>query len=160
MKKITPDRLKNIALFYLERYEASSDKLRTVLKRRLVKAKLEQPISKDAFQWIENVVHEMQRLGYVNDKRFSENLVRRLSSMGKSPSYIKIKLKSAGIDDELIAYALSDTDTLTQARLVVQKKHLGNNFKRDLAYLARMGFPYEIAKEALEENSFSSNEDF
>ena len=45
MKKITLERLKNIALFYLERYDASSDKLRVVLNRRVKKASLEQPIS-------------------------------------------------------------------------------------------------------------------
>ena len=160
MKKITPERLKNIALFYLERYEASTDKLRTILKRRLMKAKLEQPIPPEAFQWVETIIHEMQRLGYIDDKRFSENLVRRLSQAGKSPVFIKMKLKLAGIDEELITDLLSETDALEQARLMIQKKHLGHDFKHDLSCLARMGFSYEIAREALEENSFPSEENF
>jgi len=151
MKKITPTRLKNIALYYLERYEASSQKLREVLKRRLVKAAQEQIIPNEADNWLEEVISEMIRLGYVNDKRFAENTVRRLSEAGKSRAFIRTKLKLAGIDETDITNALSDTDELESARLFVQKKHLGNDFRKDLARLARAGFSYEIAREALEE---------
>ena len=153
MKKITPQYLKNSALYYLERYEASSQKLRTVLKRRLMKARQEQLIPSEANVWVEQVVAEMLRLGYVNDGRFAENAVRRLAESGKSCSYIRTKLKLAGIKAEMIEAALSDTDELAQARLMVKKKHLGTDFQRDLARLARAGFSYEIAKTALEEVS-------
>ena len=151
MKKITRERLKNSALYYLERYEASTLKLRGVLRRRLIKARLEQPVPKEADTWIEEIIAEMVRLGYVNDKRFAENLVRRFSGVGKSRSFIRTKLKMAGIDEEESDIVLSDTDDLTNARLMVQKKHLGKDFKRDLARLARAGFSYEIAREALED---------
>ena len=151
MKKITYAYLKNVALYYLERYEASSYKLRTVLNRRIIKARSEQPIPKEAQNWIGDVINEMIRLGYVNDKRFTENEIRRLSEAGKSRSFIRTKLKLAGIDDEKITDALSDIDELASARLMVQKKHLGHDFKKDLARLARAGFSYEIAREALEE---------
>ena len=151
MKKITPTRLKNIALYYLERYEASSQKLHEVLKRRLVKAAQEQIIPNEADNWLEEVISEMIRLGYVNDKRFAENTVRRLSEAGKSRAFIRTKLKLAGIDETDITNALSDTDELESARLFIQKKHLGNDFRKDLARLARAGFSYEIAREALEE---------
>lgn len=151
MKKITPERLKNIALFYLERYDASSEKLRLVLRRRIKKAAMEQPIPPQAFSWVEQTVSEMERLGYVNDKRFAENLVRRYSEMGKSPSFIRSKLKLAGIDEVTVSDMLEGTDELTLARLMVQKKRLGHDFQRDLARLARAGFSYEIARTALEE---------
>ena len=153
MKKITRERLKNSALYYLERYEASTLKLRGVLRRRLIKARLEQPVPKEADTWIEEVIAEMVRLGYVNDKRFAENLVRRLSGAGKSRSFIRTKLKLTGIEEEESDIVLSDTDDLTNARLMVQKKHLGKDFKRDLARLARAGFSYEIARKVLEETS-------
>ena len=151
MKKMTPERLKNIALYYLERYETTSDKLRTVLKRRVAKARLEQPIPPEANTWIEDILTQMQHLGYISDKRFTDNTVRRLSQAGKSPAFIRSKLKQAGIDDDTITIALADTDELTSARLMVQKKHLGNDFGRDLARLARAGFSYDTAREALEE---------
>ena len=151
MKKITPERLKNSALYYLERYEASAWKLRDVLKRRLAKARLDQPVPSEAPAWIEEIIAEMCRLGYVNDKRFAENTVRRLTNAGKSPSFIQAKLRQAGVSEEEIQWALSETDELTSARLMVQKKHLGQDYNRDLARLARAGFSYDIAKEALEE---------
>ena len=151
MKKITPQRLKNIALYYLERYDASSQKLRMVLKRRILKAKLEQPVPESANQWVEDIVLQMEHLGYLNDKRYSENTVRRLSEAGKSPSFIRTKLKLAGIDDDCINAVLDGTDELTQARLMVQKKHWGNDFNKDLARLARAGFSYETARQVLEE---------
>ena len=154
MKKITPERLKNIALFYLERYDASSEKLRFVLKRRVKKASLEQPIPPQSSQWIEQVVSDMKRLGYVDDKRFAENLIRRYSEVGKSPSFIRSKLKLAGIDETIVSDMLEGTDELSLARLMVQKKHLGNDFQRDLARLARAGFSYEIARTALDEVIF------
>lgn len=159
MRKITQERLKNIAFYYLERYDASSYKLRSVLKRRLIKASLEQIIPKEANLWIENVIQEMKKLGYINDKRYAENTIRRLSEMGKSRSFIRTKLKLAGIEEEEIKALLSDTDELSSARLLIQKKHLGHDFKRDLARLARAGYSYEIAREALEEISYSE-EDF
>ena len=151
MKKITCQRLKNIAFFYLERYDASSQKLRAVLKRRLIKAEREQEVPPEAIEWIEEIVSETQRLGYVDDQRFTENTVRRLSEIGKSRSFIRTKLQQSGIKEEMILDALSETDELEQARLTVRKKHLGADFKKDLARLARAGFSYEIAKEALEE---------
>ena len=154
MKKITPQRLKNIALFYLERYDASSEKLQEVLKRRLAKAASEQEVPPESVQWVEEVVQQMKSLGYVNDKRYAENVVRRYSDAGKSYSFVRSKLKMAGIDEEMIKDVLSEMDELEQARLMVKKKRLGMDFKKDLARLARAGFSYEIAREALEEVSF------
>ena len=151
MKKLTFERLEKSALFYLERYEASSDKLRGVLKRKLLRRAKEEEGPVDAHKWIEENVQKMNRLGYVNDARFAENLVRRFSQSGKSTSFIYTKLKLAGIKEDIIQNALSETNNLAQARLMVQKKHMGADFQRDLARLARAGFPYEIAKQALEE---------
>ena len=77
-KLLTAKRLENIALFYLERFDASSDKLRQVLKRRLRRQKMQGiELSPEAPDWIENVIQKMQNLGYVNDDRYAENAVRR-----------------------------------------------------------------------------------
>lgn len=151
MRKVTLQRLRNIALFYLERYDASTTKLRDVLNRRLIKAAREQQIPPEANEWIEKIIDEMRQLGYVNNQRFAENTVRRLTESGKSRSFIRTKLKLAGIDEEEIRQALSGTDELASARLMVRKKHLGADYQKDLARLARAGFSYETARQALEE---------
>ena len=60
-KKITEKRLENIALFYLQRYESCSSKLRDTLKRRVRRAKMQGiEVPDDANQWIENVVNKMR----------------------------------------------------------------------------------------------------
>lgn len=155
MKKLTRQRLKNIALFYLEHYDASSEKVRLILKRRLIKNSIEYPFPTEVNIWIEEIIQEIKHLGYLDDKRYAENLVRRLSNTGKSPSFIHNKLKLAGIPEEEIKIALANTDELENACLMIQKKHLGNDFKKDLAKLARAGFSYETACKAL--NVFSDS---
>ena len=149
MKKITPQRLKNIALYHLERYDAGTVKLRGVLTRRIKKAQMEMPVPDEAFEWVEQVIEQMQNLGYVNDTRYAENMVRRLSQSGKSNTFIKNKLKMEGISESTFETLFSDTDDLTQARLYVRKKKLGRDFQKDLAKLARAGFSYDIARQAL-----------
>ena len=149
MKKITSQRLKNIALYYLDRFDASSEKLKSVLIRRVQKAKLAgDEVPSDASQWIDDIVANMQHLGYINDKRFCENKVRQYLNAGKSNRYIMSKLSEAGIDSNLIQSFLSD-DELEQAQIFVRKKRLGSDYQKDLAKLARAGFSYDIAQKVL-----------
>ena len=151
-KPITEQRLKNIALFYLERFDASSTKLRQVLKRRIQRQKMQgMIINNQASKWVENIIQEMMRLGYINDERYIENSVRRLSEQGKSTSFIRQKLLSEGLPSEIIEPFLHPESDLEQARLFIKKKHLGQSWEKDLAKLARAGFSYETAKQALEE---------
>ena len=55
-KKITEKRLYNIALYYLSRYEATTGKVRDVLKRRLMTAERRgEEIPNEAPAWIEKI---------------------------------------------------------------------------------------------------------
>lgn len=167
VKKITPKRLENIALYYLQRYESSTAKLRAVLKRRILRAKMQGcEIPEQADIWIEDIIRKMVDLGYVNDIRYAQNTFRRLHNAGKSTRFIAGKLKQDGITPD-------DFDALTQAqqiscdeldlnaaRRLVDKKKLGfhrseksqkENFQKDLAVLGRAGFSYEIACAALKD---------
>lgn len=166
VKKITQKRLENITLYYLQRYESSTAKLRAVLKRRVLRAKMQLgEVPEEANDWIENIIKRMQELGYVNDKRYAENTFRRLQSAGKSTRFIAGKLKQAGIlsdsIDELMEGQEQSADEmdLNAARSLVKKKKLGH-FRptekqsemrsKDLAVLGRAGFSYEIACQALD----------
>ncbi len=162
-KKITPNRLYNIALYYLSRYDASTGKVRQILQRRLMRAKMKmEEVPPEALDWIENIVNRLTDLGYVNDKRYGENLVRRLSDAGKSARFITMKLNQDGLDANLIEDLISKTnsDELERAKKYVRKKKLGfyrphemraDHYKKDLATLARAGFSYETATMALKE---------
>jgi SOS response regulatory protein OraA/RecX len=73
MRIITKKRLYNKALAYLSRYESTTANLSAVLYRSVKRAENEgQEISNDVSVWISEIVAEMEKLGYVNDKRYGE----------------------------------------------------------------------------------------
>lgn len=149
-KPLTEKRLENITLYYLERFDASSDKVRQMLKRRIQKQKmLNIPVDKNINIWIENVIQKMQNLGYINDERYAENVIRRLSQSGKSMRFIQQKLATEGISSALVDNYLSPEDELIRAKTFTRKKHLGKDYQKDLAKMARAGFSYEIAQQVL-----------
>ena len=153
-KPLTQKRLENIALYYLERFDASSNKLRQVLFRRLKKQEMSEiPTDPQTPRWIENTVQKMIDLGYVNDNRYVENAVQRLSAMGKSARFIYQKLSAEGLDSDTIQTFLQDEDDLTRAQTFVRKKRLGKDYEKDLAKLARAGFNYDVARRALKGES-------
>ena len=162
MKKITQQRLENIALFYLEHYETSQARLKQVLLRRVAKARREGlELSEDVPAWINEVCAKMVRLGYVNDRRYAENIWRSYGAAGKSVRWIVAKLKQAGIAEDIIAQTMDAEEVMTDsqaAALFVAKKKLGKYrpkeqqaayAQKDLARLARAGFSYETAQKAL-----------
>lgn len=163
-KKITYQRLYNITLYYLSRYDACAGKVRDMLKRRLQRISLEgQEIPSEAHQWIEQVIMRMIELGYVNDKRYAENQFRRLSEAGKSARFITMKLMQAGVDPSVIevVFQADEYDDLERAKALVSRKKIGyfrpqserlEYFKKDLMMLGRAGFSYETARKVLQEN--------
>ena len=161
VKEITEKRLYNITLYYLTRFDASVGKVRSMLKRRLIKAKMAgHNLPPETSQWIETIISDMHRLGYLNDSRYAENKIRLLIHQGKSIQFMTLKLKEAGIDEETIQTLLinASVSDLEQACRLVARKKLGPHrpseqqqicYQKDLATLARAGFAYDIARKAL-----------
>lgn len=154
-KSITAKRLENIALYYLGRYDSSSFNLQRILRQRVEKSRrLGADVPPEASSWIDEVVAKMQSYGYLDDKRYAENLVRRLRNASRSQSFIRLKLAENGIGEDIIsALDLSSAED-EEAALRWAKKHgLGknpDNYTKDLAKLGRAGFSYEDARKALE----------
>lgn len=161
-RPLTVKRLTNIALYYLGRYESSVEQLRKVLSRRAFKEKMKgADIPADIDAVIDSVVSKAAADGYVDDRRFAESVVRKCQSAGKSRQFLIGKLKTAGIDSDLIRELTDDSSDsdLDAARRFVQKKKIGRwrplekqkeCFKKDLAAMARAGFSFDVAKQALE----------
>lgn len=164
-KEITKVRLYNITLFYLERFESSSFKTKKMLERRVQKEKLKGNIIPDNISTLINeVIQKMTELGYINDERVMQNQIRRLSSAGKSKSFILKKLKQDGFNENSLSSALSSFDEETSSSDLIRavkwlKKHKKGQFRskdsslfyqKDLAALARAGFSYDTATKALE----------
>lgn len=166
LKKITKTRLKNIGLYYLERFESSVQNLRDVLKRRVDKYAFEnKDFNKaEAYGWIEEILSEFEKLNYVNDERYAELKIKDYLAAGKPARYIKTKLKVKGIDEKTADTLLEeqDYDAKTMALKFAKKKKIGpyrfdeekqKEFRqKDMGTLLRAGFDYEIVCDILSQN--------
>lgn len=164
LKKMTDARLKNIALYYLKRFETTRYGLKVVLKRR-VDAYAYQDKNFDkllAYEWIENLLNDFEEKHYIDDERFAEFKVRDYLAAGKSPRYILGKMKEKGVDEEITLRLLNaqDYNPYDAAMKLAAKKKIGpfepDEAKRrerrtkDLAILVRAGFDYDVAIKVLE----------
>lgn len=163
-KKISRQRLKNIALYYLKRFETSEANLRSVLKRRIDDyAYYDKAFDKaEAYGWAEELLSEFVRLKYVDDARFAEIKIRGYLAAGKSPRYIMGKLKEKGIDEHLAERLLDEQEynPFEMALKLARKKKIGpysasdeirrERRSKDLAVLVRAGFDYDTAVKVLE----------
>ena len=128
VKKITHQRLYNITLYYLSRYDSCTSKVRDMLKRRILKdAQAGAEVPTEVNEWIETIIGRMQELGYIDDRRYVQNQVRSMSNAGKSARFMTMKLTQMGIDADLIDEVLtaSEDNDLTRAKQLVRRKKLG-----------------------------------
>ena len=168
LRKITKDRLKNIALYYLQRFETTTESLRAVLLRRVNDYAFYNPEfdKTPALQWIEEILSDCERFGYISDARFAELKIKDYLAAGKSARYIKLKLLQKGIEESLIENLLQEQEYNPEelAWNLAKKKKIGpfrqNDEERreyrqkDLATLVRAGFDYDVAQRVLEKESF------
>ena len=164
MRKMTKVRIKNIGLYYLKRFESSVANLRSVLRRRVNDYAFHTPefVKQEGYDWIEEVLSDFQRVGYLNDARYSELKIKDYMAAGKSPRYIHGKLREKGIDENLIdkLIAEQDFDPFESALKLARKRRIGpfsaseeirkERRSKDLAILVRAGFDYDVAVKVLE----------
>ena len=143
------DRADALVLKKLARHGLSEHEVRQQLRSELVEAD------------VEAAVERYLRLGYIDDERLTEALVRSATqrkSLG--PSAIKRELVVRGIDPELIARALADIDAETEleqaVELIQRKAERSSDSKvvlerRLLAQLQRKGYASSIARRAVEQ---------
>lgn len=163
LKKISRQRLKNIALYYLRRFESSTDNLRRVLQKRINDYVRQNPEfdREEAFGWVEEILEDFQRYGYVSDERFTEIRVRDYIRAGKSVRYIKGKLREKGIGEDIIAAVMENYqyDEYETALTLARKKRIGpfranpeerfNYRTKDIGTLSRAGFSYEVVQRVM-----------
>lgn len=159
----TKTRLRNIALYYLERFESSKDNLRIVLRRRIDKYVFanKEYNPEEAYIWVDEIVEECAQHNFVNDERFTNLKINAYLKSGKSRRYIEQKLKQKGIDNKTINQSFEDIEysEFDVALNFARKKKIGKfrenkemqiaNRQKDLAALVRAGFDYDIAKDII-----------
>lgn len=160
----TKARLKNIALYYLERFETSKDNLRTVLRRRIDKyAFFDKSYNPEqAYLWADEVVEECSKKNFVNDERFAEFKINSYLRAGKPKRYIEQKLKQKGIDERVITNFFEESEYNEQevAYNFAKKKKIGpfreskekraEFYQKDLGTFVRAGFSFDVAKDILD----------
>lgn len=162
VKKISPGYLKNLALWYLERFGGTRARTRATLMKRVRAAELEHGPTPEAGQWVEETLNDLTNQGLINDGEFARARVAKGLRMGKSRRLIAQDLANAGIEgstaDQALSAGFSDgpAQELASARLYVNKRRLGHHRedpaayeKKDMGAMARRGFSYDIARRAL-----------
>ena len=89
--------LRKAGLRYLERYAASTNAFKLVLKRKVIRMEgdLEQrPVEVE--EWISEIVDRFTKAGLLNDSVVSENLCSSLLWRGTSLKMVKAKLAAKG----------------------------------------------------------------
>jgi regulatory protein len=156
----TAQYLENVALWYVQRFAATTATLTRVLQRRVQNAKRAYADFDPAPfpPIIETLVKKCVQLGYVNDTAFAENKTASLRRKGASARAINGKLREKGLSHSVAA---DEEDELAAARLYIKRKRLGqfrtravdNAAQKDMAALARAGFSGAVAKQVLKEEN-------
>jgi len=159
--------LEKSALFYLERYAASSGQLRRVLLRRIKRAQVlgaESAQLKAARGHVEALVERFLASGILDDRRFAESQAQSLQRRGNSRRRIRQRLAAKGVDRDFVDDALGtiepegETSELAAACVLARRRRLGpyraaktrSEFRqKDLATLARAGFSLDVARQVL-----------
>ncbi|HTU52649.1 MAG TPA: RecX family transcriptional regulator [Acetobacteraceae bacterium] len=157
--------LHEAALAHLARYAATSAGLERVLLRRLARwAREPDAIQSEpaaARAAAKSVVARLVAAGAVDDAAFAAARARRLARTGNSRLRIAAHLARHGITGTTLAAALPSDRTaeLLAALTLARRRHIGpfraaprpdpDTARRELAILARAGFPAPVAKQAL-----------
>ena len=168
-RKITESSLRNIALFYLQRYSSSQENLRQILMRRVHRsAYVHEMDIGEASAWVDQLVDQLAESGMVNDETYAEGRMRALFRRGLPPKAIAQQLRGKGIEAELIETTMAKlyedaTDpNLLAAIKFAKRRRLGpyrkqndrnDRAEKDLAALARAGFDYGTARTVISAGS-------
>ncbi len=160
--KVTEDALREAALRYLDRQDASVHQVRTILKRRVFKyAKPEGRA--EATERVESILGRLVEARVLDDARYARAYAESLRLRGASRPKLLQKLGSRGLADDVIKDALdgiSEDDRLSDeeaARTYARKRRLRERYdltdskerQKALAALARQGFSFDIARRVL-----------
>ncbi len=158
----TVERLSKAAILYLERYSSSTENLRRVLERRVVKAcRHHERDPADFVVMVETVVDKCLKAGLLNDRAYAETKTTSLRRRGGSRRRIEAQLAAKGVDRETIQSVLADDaqSEIDAAAAFARRRRLGphrvpgdrkERRDKDLAAMCRAGFSFEIARRIID----------
>lgn len=177
-KKMSETRLRNIAIWYCQRYLVSSDKLAGHLEKRLWR---EVPDSDERAGFVEHIpvlVAELSAMGLVNDREAASARLRTALRSGYAQdAAVTVASRGAMVDrkmveaelDEALTQALPELDddvdrdpseqALVQATLALKRARRGpwrssgqdeKSRRRDAGWMQRRGFRLDTIRTALD----------
>ena len=177
-RKIDARYLENAALYYLQRYASSSQNLKTVLSRKIMRSCTHHGQDpQDFLPLLDPLIARYQQSGLLDDTVYAQGRVASLRRQGLSRQAITQKLAQKGLSAAEVTAALRQVDAtaadiagddiddaaareLAAARTLAKRKRLGRwrrnppaerkDANKEMAALARAGFSYDIARRALE----------
>lgn len=165
----TPASLHAAALSYLARFAATEAGLRAVLERRIDRWARSVTGDRDAVagtvaalkQEARQIAARLAASGLVNDAEYAQSRAAGLLRSGRSRRAVTARLAAKGVSGDLARAALpEDPDAELNAALVLARKRRIGPFRRgdapdmagkrrEMAMLARAGFPQPVASKAL-----------
>lgn len=160
--KVADEGLREAALRYLDRQDASVNQVRQILRRRIYKY-AEEENRPQAYELAERILQRLVEARVLCDERYAHAYAESLRRRGASRPKLLQKLKSRGLDDEVIQSALeamADVEELSDegaAQTYARKRRLRERFdlsdpkerQKALAALARQGFSFDVARRVL-----------
>lgn len=175
LREPTPQWLRQRALSYLDRFPATTMKMRQHLFTKAKPGMEQHGLSEsDLRVSIDGEIEKLVKSGILNDAEFANSKARILVRQGKSTSYIRNKLLQLEFTEEQVGDALSALDgspktrDLQAAARYVRKRKFGpykpentrsERYQKEMASLARNGFSYDTAKRLLSLTSSEEVED-
>ena len=155
--------LHNAALHHLARYAATEAGLVRVLDRRIarwvVASRESAEAAAPAYAAARDVARALAASGAVDDEAFAAARARRLLRAGRSRRAVAAHLAAKGVDPAMAGTVLPGLGDELLAALSLMKRRRFGSFRhgaadsataqRELAALARAGFPRDVAERAL-----------
>ncbi len=165
-KEVTASLLREQALRYLDRFSATTHKLKRHLltKNREAISIYGHDVETISAQ-IDTLITKLEKMGILNDQQYAESKARSMARQGKSFRQIEGKLYSLGITDNQKDQAIDELATTeghsdrVGAAKFIRRRRFGPyketpersvRREKELMSLVRNGFDYGLAQELLD----------
>ena len=173
-RRVSAASIENAALHYLGRYTTSSENLRQVLERRIMRAAKHHDTNiVSCNQLVGDLIQRYLKNGILNDETYAQTQAASMNRRGKSLRAIRFRLRQKALSIDIIDKALKvlanevGSPDLAAAIAYARKRRLGPyrrktatpvNLDKELAALARTGFSYSLALRIVEANKIDELE--
>ncbi|MBP0616517.1 regulatory protein RecX [Jiella mangrovi] len=160
-KPVSADWLMRAGAHYLERYATSSQNLRKVLRRKVLRRALALGEAPEAHEpLVETTVARFVELGLVDDQAYAEARVASLRRRGTSRAMTAAKLIEKGLPREIVDATLAADETEEEAAAMAYARRRrfgpyrspgrGDRRDKEIAAMIRAGFSMRLAIAAVD----------